>query len=709
MKRYIIFIAALLILCSCSSGSYGISYEGDAVESLSESTKAALESLPLPDEGPLVVRVDSVCKKNDYLDVLSVPEDGAIIQIYLEPRIIKADIYGAAGGELTGEKGKEYLAQQMSYAENGSVDQAVLSMADFLIDVQDEAQQKYSGWAKKYGASGFKALVDGLLGRVMFLIKPYDNFWGSLLKPFYLVAANCIAWTGSVVSGLFLLVFLLFIVWTILFFLIFVAIKARKKRLSTTIGTLSDVVLGLSVVFMVIYAVCLSMPRYEVLLAMGEIYGYSKVPALVDAYTAHVFAPSSVWLVVWTMVLMLIYAMIQVGIKSVKNGELDLDKESEKTGEEWGEKIGGLVPLLLCAVIIDKIFVLAFLFYYLLRVLCGGLSLLIIYTKPAQLLSNHSLKIVLAALAVGLVGFFCFGFGRSLQNDDPMSAAERTFAHEVYSQGQIDSTSYVFGAVFGNSLKAGSLVNTPAVDINIAQKAISKSLRHQDKVSVENFHEVYGMPYEEVSKAYMSYISSAKPSGYNVDTVSILAGAAYAPYLKDSHLAYGMGEINMEMFRKGADDSVGERGYWVDSSIWEKVVNDWQAKRTAFIAERNLEAAGHFLEKNASKFMVGTSESGLQYIINDVGGERKIRSSSTVRLKYTGMDTNGKIFDSQVTDFRVNRLIPGLKEGLCMLGEGGRMILYIPPQLAYGSNWSGNIEPNSLVVYNVEVEKVIKR
>lgn len=709
MKRYILFIVALLVLCSCSGGSYGISYEGDAVESLSESTKAALESLPLPEEGPLVVRIDSVCKKNDYLDVLSVPKDGAIIQIYLEPRIIKADVYGAAGGELTGEKGKEYLAQQMSYAENGSADQAVLSMADFLIDVQDESQQKYSGWAKKYGASGFKALVDDLLGRVQFFIKPYDNFWGSLLKPFYLVAANCIAWTGSVVSGLFLLVFLLFIVWVILFFMIFVVAKTRKKWLSTTIGWLSDIVLGLSVVFMVIYAVGLSMPRYEALLAMEEIYGYSKVSALVDAYTAHAFAPSSTWLIVWTILLMLIYAALQVGVKSVRNKDIDLDKESEKTGEEWGEKIGGMVPLLLCAIIIDKVFVLAFLFYYLLKVLCVGLSLLIIETKPARLLSNHSLKIVLAAFAVGLVGFFCFGFGRSQQKDDPISAAERTFAHEVYSQGQIDSTSYVFGAIFGNSLKAGNFVKTPAVDINIAQKAISKSLRRSDKVNAENFQEVYGISFDEGSKAYMNYIYSVNPSGHNIDTVSILAGYAYAPYLKDSHLAYGMGEINMEMFRKGADDTMAERGYWVDSSIWEKVVNDWQAKRTAFIAERNLEAAGHFLEKNASKFMVGTSESGLQYIINDVGGERKIRSSSTVRLKYTGMDTNGKIFDSQVADFRVSKLIPGLKEGLCMLGEGGSMILYIPPQLAYGSNWSGNIEPNSLVVYNVEVEKVIKR
>ena len=59
-------------------------------------------------------------------------------------------------------------------------------------------------------------------------------------------------------------------------------------------------------------------------------------------------------------------------------------------------------------------------------------------------------------------------------------------------------------------------------------------------------------------------------------------------------------------------------------------------------------------------------------------------------------------------DFVANRVIPGWTEGLGLLGEGGKATLYIPAELAYGERGNRNIEPNSTLIFDVEVLKVGK-
>ena len=55
-----------------------------------------------------------------------------------------------------------------------------------------------------------------------------------------------------------------------------------------------------------------------------------------------------------------------------------------------------------------------------------------------------------------------------------------------------------------------------------------------------------------------------------------------------------------------------------------------------------------------------------------------------------------------------NRVIKGWTEGLGLLGEGGKAVLYIPADLAYGSRGNRSIEPNSTLIFDVEVLKVGK-
>ena len=56
----------------------------------------------------------------------------------------------------------------------------------------------------------------------------------------------------------------------------------------------------------------------------------------------------------------------------------------------------------------------------------------------------------------------------------------------------------------------------------------------------------------------------------------------------------------------------------------------------------------------------------------------------------------------------MNRVIKGWTEGLQLVGEGGRIKLYIPAELGYGERGAGTIKPNSTLIFDVNLVKVNK-
>ena len=99
----------------------------------------------------------------------------------------------------------------------------------------------------------------------------------------------------------------------------------------------------------------------------------------------------------------------------------------------------------------------------------------------------------------------------------------------------------------------------------------------------------------------------------------------------------------------------------------------------------------------------------LQYTIISAGAEEKVAPQDTVWVNYKGTLLDGTVFDqNDSTKFVANRVIKGWTEGLGLLGEGGKAILYIPANLAYGERGNRNIAPNSTLIFDVEVLKVGK-
>lgn len=109
-----------------------------------------------------------------------------------------------------------------------------------------------------------------------------------------------------------------------------------------------------------------------------------------------------------------------------------------------------------------------------------------------------------------------------------------------------------------------------------------------------------------------------------------------------------------------------------------------------------------------------TAASGLQYCILEKGPGAPAEKGKTVEVHYTGFFENGDIFDSSVLrgqpiSFRLGAgmVIPGWDEGLTYLNAGGKALLTIPYELAYGE--SGRpplIPPKAKLIFNVELLSV---
>lgn len=78
--------------------------------------------------------------------------------------------------------------------------------------------------------------------------------------------------------------------------------------------------------------------------------------------------------------------------------------------------------------------------------------------------------------------------------------------------------------------------------------------------------------------------------------------------------------------------------------------------------------------------------SGMYYEILQAGSNGKPGLCSSVQINYVGKLTNGNTFDSNSNaQFTLGVLIEGWKKGLPLIQKAGRIKLYIPPTLGYGS------------------------
>lgn len=86
------------------------------------------------------------------------------------------------------------------------------------------------------------------------------------------------------------------------------------------------------------------------------------------------------------------------------------------------------------------------------------------------------------------------------------------------------------------------------------------------------------------------------------------------------------------------------------------------------------------------------------------------QTGDIVSVHYTGTLEDGTVFDSSVErgqpiEFPIGmgRVILGWDQGIMEMKVGGKRILTIPPELAYGPSGRGDIPPNATLIFEVEL------
>lgn len=141
-------------------------------------------------------------------------------------------------------------------------------------------------------------------------------------------------------------------------------------------------------------------------------------------------------------------------------------------------------------------------------------------------------------------------------------------------------------------------------------------------------------------------------------------------------------------------------------------INQQVQAAAAQAAEGNKAAGKAFLEENAKKDGVITTESGLQYEILTEGTGPKPGQHDTVVTHYHGSLIDGSVFDSSVergepAQFPVNGVIQGWIEALQLMPVGSKWRLAIPSDLAYGDQGSAPvIGPGATLIFEIELIEI---
>ena len=177
-------------------------------------------------------------------------------------------------------------------------------------------------------------------------------------------------------------------------------------------------------------------------------------------------------------------------------------------------------------------------------------------------------------------------------------------------------------------------------------------------------------------------------------------------------------DLDLNTFEKGFRDGYeGNDSALTQEQMQEVLMTYQKEQEEQFVKDmekqttENKAAGVAFLAENAKKEGVKTTASGLQYKVVKAGTGKMPKATDVVEVNYEGKLIDGTVFDSsyergEPIEFPLNQVIAGWTEGLQLMKEGGKYEFYIPSDIAYGEAGNAGIEPNSTLIFTVELLKV---
>ncbi len=195
-----------------------------------------------------------------------------------------------------------------------------------------------------------------------------------------------------------------------------------------------------------------------------------------------------------------------------------------------------------------------------------------------------------------------------------------------------------------------------------------------------------------------------------VDSVSYAVGTSFGTMLEQSKLD----GLNYSIIVDAMKDVIAGNELMISEQEASSVIQQYLAVAEEAYAKKAEQIEKDFLSNNKTQEGVMETASGLQYKIIEAGSDVKPGNTDTVEVHYKGALIDGTEFDSsydqnETVKFPINGVIPGWSEGIKLIGEGGKAILWIPYNLGYGPRqMSPELPGYSTLVFEVELVKVHK-
>ena len=199
------------------------------------------------------------------------------------------------------------------------------------------------------------------------------------------------------------------------------------------------------------------------------------------------------------------------------------------------------------------------------------------------------------------------------------------------------------------------------------------------------------------------------------EKASYLIGYYYAQGLKAESV-----EIDIDQFFKGMQDATkGEAPPMSDEEIlavqkaFDKAIMKKRQEIFAKAADENQRAGIEFMKKNALVEGVKELENGVQYSVLVSGdGTDNPRLTDRVKVHHKGTFIDGTVFvntsGGPPATFSVGGLPRGYAAALIQMKVGDKWMVYIPGDLAFGTEGTEMIGPNQTVIYELELVEIVK-
>ena len=194
-----------------------------------------------------------------------------------------------------------------------------------------------------------------------------------------------------------------------------------------------------------------------------------------------------------------------------------------------------------------------------------------------------------------------------------------------------------------------------------------------------------------------------------LDTLSYAIGVLDGSFFKTQ----GLSAVNSSVLGQGFSDVMNGKTILTPEQA-DMFVRAELQKSAKKKVQPTIDQCNQFLAENAKKPGVKKTESGLQYEVIKMGTGEKPKDTSVVKVHYEGFLLNGKKFDSskdrgEPATFPLNRVIRGWTEGLQLMPVGSVFKFYIPYDLAYGEQGSGEVIPGgATLIFDVELLDIVK-